>query len=260
MSFGICDLVQIPVRAEPRDASEMTTQLLFGEAFEILETADKWLRIRCLHDGYEGWIDHKQYLPASPEMVAQVQQSTAFCLDVVAAIWRHNARRFVVLGSPLPALENNNISIGPHQWEFEGEFTDFSLGTVVCLRKLVNVGLRYLDAPYLWGGRSPFGIDCSGLTQMVMRLCKVSLPRDAWQQASVGEEVLFENAEPGDLAFFHNDKGRVSHVGILFPDNQILHASGRVRLDGFSKEGIVRQDGTRSHNLHSIKRVVVFEC
>ncbi|MBK7084827.1 MAG: C40 family peptidase [Flavobacteriales bacterium] len=115
----------------------------------------------------------------------------------------------------------------------------------------------FLGAPYLWGGRTPTGVDCSGLTQMLFMLMGIYLPRDAYQQAEEGDPVeLVDLAEPGDLAFFDNAEGRITHVGIVLPERRILHASGRVRIDALDQEGIFdAEQGKYSHKLRLVKRV-----
>jgi len=110
----------------------------------------------------------------------------------------------------------------------------------------------------LWGGRSPFGIDCSGFTQMVYKLCGMPLKRDAWMQAEQGQDIhLLDETQPGDLAFFDNEEGRIIHVGILTTKNRIIHASGKVRLDSIDHQGIFNSETKRyTHNLRLLKRLI----
>ena len=124
-------------------------------------------------------------------------------------------------------------------------------------KKLIENALMYLNAPYLWGGRSPLGIDCSGFTQMVYRLQGINLPRDAYQQAEVGTTLSFiEESDPGDLAFFDNNEGKITHVGIILEENHIIHASGKVRIDRIDQQGIFNTEiGTHTHKLRLIKSI-----
>lgn len=255
----ICSATVAPLRREPSDTSEMVSQLLFGETFEVLEERPKWHRVRGTHDGYEGWMDPKQGTPLdeTETVLAQLKHPTAFTLGVANTIWRGEyERRFLVLGSPLHGMKDDEFVFLGQKWTHEGEYLDLALGGPEKSRRLQQVGIRYLNAPYLWGGRSPFGIDCSGLTQMVYRFVGISLPRDAWQQALEGKPVSFSERQVGDLAFFENESGRVVHVGLVFPEGWILHASGEVRLDRLSPDGIYREnEGRWSHNLSEIRRV-----
>ena len=116
----------------------------------------------------------------------------------------------------------------------------------------------YLNSPYLWGGRSPFGIDCSGFTQMVFKLNGIKLPRDAYEQAEIGKTLNFiEETQKGDLAFFDNEEGKIIHTGIIIDKNKIIHSSGKVRIDNLDHYGIFNAEtGKYSHNLRLIKKVV----
>jgi cell wall-associated NlpC family hydrolase len=160
------------------------------------------------------------------------------------------------LGSSLPHFKDRTCRLGPTAYRFEGN--------VKCPEKLLTTkgiaenAYMYLHSPYLWGGRTPFGIDCSGFTQMVYKLAGIKLKRDAWQQAEQGSLIhLVDEARQGDLAFFDNDEGRIIHVGIVLPNNKIIHASGKVRLDSLDHHGIFNQETKKyTHNLRLIKRFV----
>jgi cell wall-associated NlpC family hydrolase len=160
----------------------------------------------------------------------------------------------ICFGSPLPSCENKMGSIGENSYEYSGD----TLQAVKDRELILSSAYTYLHSPYLWGGRTPFGIDCSGLTQMAYRFGGIDLPRDAWQQAELGNALSFiDESEPGDLAFFDNKEGKITHVGLLLEDNRIIHASGQVRIDPIDQTGIYNKDLKRhTHKLRVIKRIL----
>ncbi|MBW2960716.1 C40 family peptidase [Mesonia aestuariivivens] len=250
MHYGICQLNIVPVRLEPTDTSEMVSQLLFGEHFKVLEKRKKWSKIRIAFDAYEGWIDNKQYLDLQKKDYLILESSAEeLSIDLIDFAINTKTKSLIPisLGSKLNFLNNLNL-------EFEGQ-------KIVGLQPkshLLETAYLYLNTPYLWGGKSPFGIDCSGFTQMVYRLNGYRLFRDASQQAKQGEALSFiEESEPGDLAFFDNEEGNIIHVGIIMKDNYIIHAHGEVRIDRIDHSGIFNVDTNQySHNLRVIKKVI----
>lgn len=252
--FGICNLAIIPLRAEASDRSEIVSQLLFGEHFEVLEQQRQWTRIRAQYDGYEGWIDTKQYQPISQAQFAQLgREAVVLNADLIEYITGpENLLLPVPLGASLSFLNHADINVG--QLDFEG----MRSSGVKPKPDLIRTAFLYLNAPYLWGGKTPFGIDCSGFTQMVYKLNGYHLLRDASQQATQGDALSFiEESEPGDLAFFDNEEGRIIHVGIIMADNYIIHASGKVRVDRLDHLGIYNAEQNRhTHKLRVIKKIV----
>ncbi len=252
--FGICNLAIVPVRAESSDRSEIVSQLLFGEHFEILEQTKMWLRIRIFFDGYEGWIDSKQYRPISSEQFAQLSSGADILngdlIDYVSD--QSELLMPIPLGSSLSFLNDDDLNA--ENFTFEG----LRVSGIKPKNTILQTAFMYLNAPYLWGGKTPFGIDCSGFTQMVYRLNGYKLLRDASMQATQGEALSFiEESEPGDLAFFDNDEGRIVHVGIIMADNYIIHASGKVRIDRLDHLGIYNADVNRhTHKLRVIKKYI----
>jgi len=246
------------MRSEPSDRSEMINQVVFGESFQVVERRKKWSKVKLAHDQYEGWLDNKQYDLIDQQFFkdinAEPYRVTAEMIEIIA---EPAANRFfpVLLGSLLPQTKNRKgIWIGDRKFEFEGVSTN----TISPREKLVNFAYQYMGAPYLWGGRTPFGIDCSGFTQMVYRLAGYQIPRDSPDQSKQGLTLSFiEESEPGDLAFFDNNEGEIIHVGIILNDNYIIHASGKVRLDRLDQTGIFNPEtGEHTHKLRVIKKII----
>ena len=252
--FGICNLAMIPLRSEPNDRSEIVSQVLFGEHFEILDQAKQWTRIRLDYDRYEGWIDTKQFQPIDEKAYKKLSESDIVLNgDLLEFITSpDNLLMPISLGASLNFLDQTNINTS--KFEFEG----LKVSGVKPKENLIDTAFQYLNAPYLWGGKTPFGIDCSGFTQMVYKLNGYHLLRDASQQATQGEALSFiEESEPGDLAFFDNDEGKIIHVGIIMENNYIIHASGKVRVDRLDHLGIYNAETNRhTHKLRVIKKYI----
>jgi uncharacterized protein YgiM (DUF1202 family) len=252
--FGICNLAIIPLRAEASDKSEIVSQVLFGEHFEVLEQSKQWSRIKMQYDNYEGWIDTKQFQEITESNFKQLSADAiilnADLIEYVTA--PSNLLIPIPLGSSLSFL--NYSEINTSNFDFEGTKTS----GIKPKKLLLNSAFMYLNAPYLWGGKTPFGIDCSGFTQMVYKLNGYKLLRDASQQATQGEALSFiEESEPGDLAFFDNEEGNIIHVGIIMENNYIIHASGKVRIDRLDHLGIYNADSNKhTHNLRVIKKII----
>lgn len=255
---GICRLSAMPVRSSASDKAEMVTQLLFGEHYEVLETTPdrQWLKVRNHFDGYEGWISDQQYYPIAHEYFDQINNSDyKISLDICSGILFKKNYINILLGSVLPIATNELFKMEEHL-AFNGESK--SLSQKWGYEQLKEVAFKYLNAPYLWGGRSPFGIDCSGFTQMTFRICSYSLKRDTSEQVQQGTRVdRVSLAEPGDLVFFRNAHSGAAHVGILLNDNKVIHASGKVRTDLFTEDGIFNEESNRlTHQLTAIRRIL----
>jgi len=252
--YGICNLALIPLRSEPSDRSEQVSQVLFGEHFEVLEVLPSWIKVRLHFDAYEGWIDQKQFKEintADYEQLCSINQVLNGDLIEYVSGSKHELMP-IPLGSSLSFL--NLDSVNSEQFEFEG----MKVTGVKSKDNLIKTAFIYLNAPYLWGGKTPFGIDCSGFTQMVYKLNGYKIPRDAKDQAAQGEVLSFiEESESGDLAFFDNEEGKIIHVGIMMMDNYIIHASGKVRIDRLDHLGIFNAETNKhTHRLRVIKRIV----
>jgi hypothetical protein len=252
--FGICNLAIIPLRFEPNDKSEIVSQVLFGEHFQVLEQQKQWSRIKMHFDDYEGWVDSKQYQAISESNFNQLSdEPIVLNSDLIEYITGpSNLLMPIPLGASVSFLTNDTINTS--NFDFEGT----KINGIKDKKNLLNTAFLYLNAPYLWGGKTAFGIDCSGFTQMVYKLNGYKLLRDASQQAGQGEALSFiEESEPGDLAFFDNDEGNIIHVGIIMENNYIIHASGKVRIDRLDHLGIYNPEiDKHTHKLRVIKKII----
>lgn len=247
-----------PLRAEAQDKSEMTSQLLFGECVRVLSQCPKWLHVKNEYDAYEGWISDKQVTLLPPaDYNSTMSHSTHLCEDLSAEAHFNQQTLSLTKGAVLPLFNKGKFQIGQQYFETKCRVIDSSKNKPT-QEKLITTALQYINAPYLWGGRSPFGIDCSGFTQAVFRFFGIKLYRDAYQQASQGREIEYINhVQAGDLAFFDNEQKKIIHVGIILPESKIIHASGFVRIDTIDHNGIFNEEsGTYSHKLRIIRRIV----
>lgn len=273
--YGMCRVPIAPLRTEPSDKAEICSQLLFGEHVEIIEKSEKWWGVRNAYDGYEGWVDYRQLAPLS---IAQYikNHDAAYVVPLVAAaavLAADGSVYHVVAGSTLPAYEEGFCYIGEEKFQVlfdplwidpflagdshepkEGWMPVEAASHVV--EEILDSARFFQNAPYLWGGRTLFGMDCSGFSQLVYKLSGIKLRRDGWQQAEQGRGVSsLEEAKAGDLAFFENETGRITHVGILLSRTEIIHASAKVRVDNIDAQGIYNAELDRySHKLKTIRR------
>lgn len=253
MEYAMVAVAAAPVRRKPRHQREMTNQLLFGETVKILKEKDRlWVRVRSLHDNYEGWITRNLLEEVSRAQAVQV--ASHLTVGLLNTISVDGANLSLPLGASLPGFSDGKGKIGNREYVFDGAYTESSRNQVS--GDLVQqLAMQWLNAPYLWGGRTIFGVDCSGFVQTNFRIAGINLARDAWQQAQGGQAVRkLKDAIKGDLAFF-DDKEEIVHVGLLLNNEEIIHASGRVRIDMIDKKGIFnRETNQYSHRLKAIRR------
>jgi len=249
MQYGICNLSIVPIRFEPSDKSELVSQLLYGDCFKVIEKRKFWCKVRVAFDGYEGWIDKKQFIEISKNQYKSLEETKpSYSYDLIEYVQSKNQELILItLGASLNGLQL-----------FEHSYDGNSINGIQDKSNLIRTAFLFLNAPYLWGGKTPLGIDCSGFTQMVYKINGYKLLRDASQQATQGEALSFiEESEPGDLAFFDNEEGNIVHVGIILKDNYIIHAHGKVRIDRLDHSGIYNVDKKKhTHKLRVIKKVV----
>ncbi|MEM9850090.1 MAG: NlpC/P60 family protein [Bacteroidota bacterium] len=258
MQYGICPFSVVPLRVSAVDTSEIYTQLLFGELAEVMEKKGKtWLKVRCQHDNSIGWVHSNQLHPITADEFEAYRKDFAYCLDLMQPIVATDHFIPITIGAKLPLFDGMKLQLEGRAYQFTGQavFPDDMKTNASLLEKLAR---RYLYAPYLHGGRSPFGIDSAGLVQTVFQMLGIALPREAAQQLERGQAIDFvEQAVEGDLAFFENRLGRITHVGIMLPDLHIIHASDCVRIDRLDHFGIFNEQQNRyTHKLRVLRRIL----
>ena len=238
MEKAVCVVMAAPVREESAEQAEMVTQILYGESMDVLESGKYWSKIKMHFDGYEGWVDSRQIKPISEEELAN--RKTTIVTENFQSVIMKQGRTLLSMGS-------------------EVEFPTVASRRSHDLREsIVKTAEELLNIPYLWGGRSFFGVDCSGLVHLVYKINGIKMPRDSYQQGEIGTPLTFvEESRPGDLAFFENKEGKIIHVGIMMENQKIIHASGKVRIDTLDSTGIFNKEiNEHSHKLRFVRNVL----
>ncbi|MCR9102198.1 MAG: C40 family peptidase [bacterium] len=261
-SYAICPLSNVPIRSNSSDKSEIVSQLLFGELAEVLETKGRqWAKIRCIWDNYVGWVAANQLKAITPSELSVFREHFAYSLELFQPLMADNEVIPVVMGARLPNFDGMRFTLDNTVYTFSGQavFPEHIKPTAEFILKIAR---RYLHAPFLHGGRSPMGIDAAGLVQMVFKIANVALPREAAQQVYIGSIVDFvEQSMPGDVAFFENRTGRITHCGIILPDAEVIHAFGSVRIDKIDHYGIYdRSEKRYTHRLRVVRRMLKTEA
>jgi hypothetical protein len=261
-SYAICPLSNVPIRSNSSDKSEIVSQLLFGELAEVLETKGRqWAKIRCIWDNYVGWVAANQLKAITPSELSVFREHFAYSLELFQPLMADNEVIPVVMGARLPNFDGMRFTLDNTVYTFSGQAV-FPEHIKPSAEFILKIARRYLHAPFLHGGRSPMGIDAAGFIQMVFKIANIALPREASQQVYIGTAVDFvEQSMPGDVAFFENRTGRITHCGIILPDAEVIHAFGSVRIDKIDHYGIYdRSEKRYTHRLRVVRRMLKTEA
>lgn len=254
LSYATAYLSLVPLRVKPEHRSEMVSQVLFGEYMQVLEEKNEWSKVQLAQDSYEGWIETSQIFPISKKEFKRYvsNNSSAKVFNANSSINFEGKKIHLVKGTTLPYYSEGFFEFNNHKIPYSGAIISGKQNR----KQLVEIAYSYINAPYLWGGKSNYGVDCSGFTQMAYHLTGYILHRDASLQAKQGQLVAFlEQAKEGDLAFFDNEEGNITHVGIMLENNKIIHAAkGKVRIDSLDQEGIYNTELKKyTHHLRMVR-------
>ncbi len=252
---GICLLSVAALRKAADHRSEMVSQLLFGDLVKVIDIKNDWLHIEMAEDNYLGWVAKNQlHLLDEADYTALMQSRRMITASFMGTVRVKALEERFAISAGSTFFQNNKgvMVIAGSVFEYDGTLLEAEHRK----QQLTDFALRFQSTPYLWGGRSAFGLDCSGFTQLIYKMAGISIPRDAAMQAQRGETVhLISEAEPGDLVFFDNEEEVITHTGILLDESTVIHAHGKVRIDKIDHHGIFNADIRKySHNLRIIKR------
>jgi hypothetical protein len=253
MEKYICENVFVPLRSGPSHRSEMLSEVLFGEKYAVIDQVGHWIKVETDFDNYQGWIDldHVQHSIVQGDSCGHVLNKNLLCYksDKTKLVLEPGCEIYS------PDFEEKTFYAGNNIFTAGKEFKN---SYITASDSLPDTAMKFINSPYIWGGRIPSGIDCSGLTQLVCKIHGIKIRRNSWQQAESGKEISFiDETIPGDLVFFDDDRGRISHVGMIVSRGFVIHASGRVRIDSIDHQGIYRpESGMYSHHLRMIKRLI----
>lgn len=259
MEFGINESAFLPIRQGLSDRSEMLSQILFGECFKVLINREDWCRIQTISDNYEGWVCKKGLSFLSEDEFKKLNKvKQLFYDDLQTVLVKNNKEKIQVpIGSVFPNLKGDEFSINDNLYKLE---VPLKKSSKISDKRgyILDIAQKMINVPYLWGGRTAWGIDCSGFIQLLFKIVGIQLPRDANQQVNIGSAVNFiSESQPGDLVFFDDEEGNIIHVGILVGESKIIHASQRVRTDTIDHQGIYNNEIKRyTHNLRVIKSII----
>ncbi|HHW58855.1 MAG: C40 family peptidase [Bacteroidales bacterium] len=244
----------IPMYRDPDYQSELINEILFGELIELNGSYGDWTKVKCLFYDYEGWICSYAFdILNEDDDISKYKTITS----ITALIEIKDQIMCVSKGARIYDFMKINIVDG----KFRENNTKISVGNII------EDAQSLLFSPYRWGGKTPFGVDCSGFVQLVFYVNNIILPRDAKEQSKIGEARIFaHDAYPGDLAFFGNivydeenqrEIININHVGIVLNNSTIIHAFKSVHIDMFDHYGIYSENLKKyTHQLMFTKKVL----
>ena len=239
MEYGVISINIVPVRKKNNAKSEMTNQLFFGEIISIIELEHNWSFIKSNLDDYRGWIRNLHF-----------QKILEKDYNLLSKKQNEFATNEMVLTN-----DDIEITIPTGSLISSAKFLKYCYRKTNGSKSIIQTIKSFLHTPYLWGGKTKFGTDCSGLVQSIFKTINILLPRDACDQYKFGKEIN-SDFKLGDLAFFGKSSKKIRHVGILIDSTKIVHAYGIVRIDKLTSKGIYNNEEKRiTHILQKVKRV-----